>query len=325
MKRVSRLSTLAALLFSSVANAQTSINLSPANFNEGVTGVFLDRILVAIPALLGRIINSADYQWFATVVFIFSAVMFITMVIKKYQLDGNASDVLIGFLKVSVIWVLMQNYLTGLMVLKEWQDDFGAMIQFVILGNTNEFYALMTVFNVADKFEFEFAPTWKFWEMILQLISDLTYLIMIGIFITMVALLIIGIAIATLFSTWGFLMVGAVGLFMIPLYLFSPLSWMLDGWVRTLFTVLFYTIFARIVLSVTAFGFDLLMAAGAAENAVIIVSGRDWTALIGCIIWGASSLAALFSIMQYSQSVVSGAGAAMADGRAISKLLSFGK
>lgn len=325
MKRVSRLSALAALLFSSVANAQTSINLSPANFNEGVTGVFLDRILVAIPALLGRIINSADYQWFATVVFIFSAVMFITMVIKKYQLDGNASDVLIGFLKVSVIWVLMQNYLTGLMVLKEWQDDFGAMIQFVILGNTNEFYALMTVFNVADKFEFEFAPTWKIWEMILQLISDLTYLIMIGIFITMVALLIIGIAIATLFSTWGFLMVGAVGLFMIPLYLFSPLSWMLDGWVRTLFTVLFYTIFARIVLSVTAFGFDLLMAAGAADNAVIIVSGRDWTALIGCIIWGASSLAALFSIMQYSQSVVSGAGAAMADGRAISKLLSFGK
>ena len=310
---------------SNAVYAQNAINVTEANFSSGVTGIFLDRILTGIPSLMSRIINSSDYQWFATVVFLFSAVMFVTLMVKRYQLQGDVHEVLLGVLKIAVIWVLMQNYLVALMAIKNWQDDFGAMFQFIVMGHTNEFYALETVLNVMDRFEFEFDFSWNIVANFMTLLSDLTYLLVLGVFMGIMAALIIGIAIATLFSTWGFLMVGSVGLFMIPLYLFSPLSWMLDGWVRTLFTVLFYTIFARIVLTISAWGFDLLMTVGAADNAVIVVSGRDWTALLGCIIWGASSMAAVFSIMQYSQAVVSGAGAAMADSKAATKLLSFGR
>ena len=85
-----------------------------------------------------------------------------------------------------------------------------------------------------------------------------------------------------------------------------------------MFTVLLYAVLGRVVLSVAAFGFDLLLGApdGSGIQSIIHIDpAYGYFQFLGLLLWAAVALASMRSVMNYAQSIVAGAGAAMADAR----------
>ncbi|OGT74773.1 MAG: hypothetical protein A3H44_09740 [Gammaproteobacteria bacterium RIFCSPLOWO2_02_FULL_57_10] len=307
-------------LASGTVRAQTEVESS--EFGTGPTSLFLNNVTRAAPELLTQIINDSSYQSITVSLFLFCATIAVVFALKRYILGGSQLDLAESILRVSVTWVLMQSYMTGLWAVYEWQSDFGDMIQYTVLRTDNKYHTIDVLFSLYDRFEFNvFSGSIHPVKIIATLLSDLAYLVFIFVFQLVLLVLLISSAITNLFALWGFLIVGAIGFMLLPSLLFPPLTFLFDGWLRTLFTVLLYSVIARIVLSISVWGFELLLGppSSAANQTVVVISGRDWESLLGCLIWAVASIAAMKSVMPYAQSIVSGAGAAMADSRMASK------
>ncbi|MDP2129192.1 MAG: type IV secretion system protein [Pseudohongiella sp.] len=324
LKTVSLLS-----LMSVSSTALSQIEVDTPEFGPTDSWVFLQRLTDGIPGLLTGIVENGAYIAITLSLFLFCATIFLVLALKEYMFAGDARRMLESVLAVAVIWILIDNYEIGLWALYGWQEDFGSMVQFAVLGTTNKYQAIETVVSIYDRFEFNvFSGSLNPIMIFARLWSDIVFFFFIGGFFIILFLLILGVAVASLFSLWGFLIVGIIGPMLMPLALFPQLRFMFEGWVRTLFTVLLYSVIARFVLSICVWGFDLLLGAPTGSGSdftqsVIVITGRDWGALIGCIIWAASCIAAIGSVMNYAQSIVSGVGAAMGDGKAAGKLASL--
>lgn len=317
--------TMLSVMFVS-GSALSQVEVETPNFGPSQSWLFLQRLTDAMPDLLRGIVDSGAYIGITLSLFLFCATIFMVLALKEFMFAGDAKRMLETVLTVAVVWILIDNYEVGLWALYEWQEDFGSMVQFSILGTTNKYEAMSTVWSLWDRFEYNFIPdSLNPILIIISVLDDLFYSVFILGFIIIVMILSFAVAVASLFSLWGFLIVGIFGPMLMPLALFPPLRFMFDGWLRTLFTVLLYSVIARMVLSITVWGFDLLLGAQTDTGAgltqsVIVITGKNWGALVGCFIWAVSSLAAISSVMSYSQSIVSGVGSAMADSKAAGKM-----
>lgn len=321
------LNTLSLLSFMFVSSSALSqIEVDTPEFGPTDTWVFLQRLTDGMPGLLTGIVENGAYIAITLTLFLFCASIFLVLALKEYMFAGDARRMLESVLTVAVIWILIDNYEIGLWALYGWQEDFGSMVQFAILGTTNKWRAFETVVSILDRFEFGFlSGSLNPIKIFTSLLGDFVFLIVMIVFCIILVSLILSVAVASLFSLWGFLIVGIIGPMLMPLALFPQLRFMFEGWVRTLFTVLLYSVIARFVLSISVWGFDLLLgtptvSGSGLSQSVIVVTGRDFGALIGCIIWAASSIAVIGSVMGYAQSIVSGVGVAMADGKGADRL-----
>lgn len=330
-----KLFAIAGLLLSpSLAISQTVEVVQPDSTPYN-TLVAVNEIVDAVPDMLTRVVNGAEYQNIALVLFLGFATFAIVIALTKYIQNGSREDLIETVLKIGVVRVLMLGYLTAMFMLYEWQRHFAEIIQLGILGTTNEFYAIETIMNAIKRFDFTFTSTgsWNPLTILKAMMADGMFWVLTVIFMIMMIVLLAAAMVVSLLGLWGYMIMAVVGFMLLPTLLFQPLSFLFDGWLRTMFTVLLYAVLGRIVLCFTAFGFDRMLGSpdGSGIQTVIQISPvYGYFQFLGLFLWAAVSLAAMRSVMNYAQSVVAGAGAAMADakagsGAAASAMRVFGK
>lgn len=273
-----------------------------------------------IPGLIEAVTQSPAFSLFTKALFITCALTLIGFAVNDYINGTPLKDMLEMLVKIGSVWILMENYITVLSALNDWQRSLGGVIQLAITGNANEFFALDTIINVWDALDFQLWEGDTFsltapWRVFARFFADIGMLFVLVVLLIILMLLILATAVATLLASFGFFVVGAIGLSFIPLALFKPLEFLFNGWLRTLFTVLLYSVMSKLVLSLSAIGFQALLGINplTLTKTPIIITTNSWDAILSIVLWGVISLAATQQIIPYSQAIVSGVGAAMGD------------
>jgi len=298
-----------------------SVEVTPSNTGALNTMGMVHEVTTAVPNMITAVVNSADYQGIGMALFLGLATFTLAFALYKYVISGNLTDLLESVFVIGFTWVLMLGYLVAIFALYDWQRDFSAIIQQGILGSTNEFYALETIWNIIKSFDFSFTTETASWNPLVNLktvLADVAFWLITIVFVGLMLLLLVATMVVSMLGLWGYIVLAIVGYMLIPTLLFKPLSFLFDGWLRTMFTVLLYAVLGRVVLSVAAFGFDLLLGApdGSGIQAIIHINPvYGFTQFLGLFLWAAVALASMRSVMNYAQSIVAGAGAAMADAR----------
>lgn len=116
-----------------------------------------------------------------------------------------------------------------------------------------------------------------------------------------------------------------VGPLCIPLALSKHLSFIFDGWLRTIVMVLLFGAFARISTALSTLGYSLFLGVpvvGGFEEKYWILTHENLLDIIALIIWSLMSIYGIKASFSFAQALVSGMGGGLSSPGSVQGMIS---
>ena len=275
----------------------------------------IDTFTRQLPALIEQTINGAEYSRMVINEWIFFSFIAIVMVASEHTLSSQAvsdgRNVFLTFVAVCLIYVLLQAYIPLLDAFKGWTLGVGTYIQQGLLGKSDPLYPLYYMYEVFTRVKFHWGEPESIFSMVSWFLSNLFMMLLGLVFTALNILMFLLNIVAGLWSIWGFSVMAFIGPLCIPFALFKPLSFIFEGWLKTMLMVLLFGTFTRISISLSVTGYSLLLGVpliGGFEGEYWTLTLNDFPDLVALIIWSALSIFGIKSSFTFAQALVSGMG-----------------
>lgn len=239
-------------------------------------------------------------------------------IVKYYTATNSLFDMILVVFTLAMVFFLIKEYQFLVFLLHEFTIDIGAVIQLLLLGNDDPAYPLYYLLEIHDRVVFYMGDgNSSIWDRVQWFFNNINIVIASIIMFLINMALVVASAIGYLWSTWGFIMLGLTGIFMVPMMLNSYFAFLFDGWFRGFLQVLFFGTLARISTAVSCWGYMLLLDIpniSGFQDKVWVVGGDNMLLVFGMVVWGGLSVMGIRSSYQMSSALVAG----MAGGLAFS-------